>query len=372
MNDLAVVEPKPMELSVQEVKNHVQKIQNLMGELMNDGEHYGASFPGDTKKNLLKPGADKLMFMFRLRPDFHQDIKELSNGHREVFTRCEIYHIESGQKIAEGVGSASTMESKYRWRNAARKCPYCGKEAIIKGKEEYGGGWICFGKKGGCGAKFQDDDPAIESQEVGKVENPDIADTYNTVIKISKKRAYVDATITACAASDIFTQDAEDFKNATETAESLAKEAMQENKQPQKTTVAKPAKSSSAKPISKHDERTLIVSEIAEIMKNLSPDALPFFTEAEKEMERAIIKGADGITAIRNQRDRLRKELEKRKAEYKPIPFEDDTGSNVSAMYQEQEPGEDIEDDGFRDDIPWDKNSTSGEVAENGGELDIF
>jgi hypothetical protein len=94
MSDLAVavVEQKPMELSVQEVKNQVQKIQSLMGDLMKEGEHYGASFVGDTKKNLLKPGADKLMFMFRLRPDFHQDIKELSGGHREVFTRCEIYH----------------------------------------------------------------------------------------------------------------------------------------------------------------------------------------------------------------------------------------------------------------------------------------
>ena len=36
-------------------------------------------------------------------------------------------------------------------------CPSCGKKgAIIKGKEEYGGGYLCYKKKGGCGAKFKD------------------------------------------------------------------------------------------------------------------------------------------------------------------------------------------------------------------------
>lgn len=38
-----------------------------------------------------------------------------------------------------------------------KTCPKCGAAAIIKGKEEYGGGWVCFKKKGGCGAKFTTD-----------------------------------------------------------------------------------------------------------------------------------------------------------------------------------------------------------------------
>ena len=226
MNDIIIPE-KPRELSVTEVKAQVLKVQDLMHDLMQENVHYGRSFPGDEKKNLLKPGADKLCFMFRLRPDFTQEIKDLPNGHMEILTRCQIYHIESGNKIAEGVGFASTMETKYRWRNAARKCPTCGKETIIKGKEEYGGGWICYGKKGGCGMKFADDDQSITGQAFGKVENSDIADTYNTVIKMSKKRAYVDATITACAASDIFSQDAEDY--IKESPETLANQAAQEN-----------------------------------------------------------------------------------------------------------------------------------------------
>lgn len=35
-----------------------------------------------------------------------------------------------------------------------RACPECGESAIIKGKAEYGGGWVCWKKRGGCGATF--------------------------------------------------------------------------------------------------------------------------------------------------------------------------------------------------------------------------
>jgi hypothetical protein len=47
-----------------------------------------------------------------------------------------------------------------------------------------------------------------------RVENPDIADTYNTVLKMADKRAYVSGVIKATAASDLFTQDTEDFTHA--------------------------------------------------------------------------------------------------------------------------------------------------------------
>lgn len=41
-------------------------------------------------------------------------------------------------------------------------CPKCNEsKGVIKGKEEYGGGWVCFAKKGGCGHKWHDA-PATE------------------------------------------------------------------------------------------------------------------------------------------------------------------------------------------------------------------
>jgi len=189
----------------------VRTIQEVMQSVMKPGEHYGV-IPGTKKETLLKPGAEKLCLTFRLAPSYSVETVPLDGGHREQIVTCTLTHIETGRVFGEGLGSCSTMESKYRWRQAQRKCPGCEKDGtIIKGKREYGGGWLCFAKKGGCGGKWPDGAREIESQSTDKVENPDIADCYNTVLKMSKKRAHVDAVLTATGASDIFAQDLEDL-----------------------------------------------------------------------------------------------------------------------------------------------------------------
>lgn len=198
-------------LSVGIIKHQIQAIQELMRDTMVEGTHFGV-IPGcGDKPTLLKPGAEKLSLMFRLSPTYVITKSDIGNGHREIEVRCTLTHIPSGKVFGEGVGSCSTAETKYRYRNAERLCPKCGKDKIIKGKDEYGGGWLCYAKKGGCGAKFKDADESITSQIVGRVENPDVADTFNTVLKMAKKRAHVDAALTATGASDIFAQDLEDL-----------------------------------------------------------------------------------------------------------------------------------------------------------------
>lgn len=197
--------------TVKEALLHVQLVQHVMQAIMKEDTHFGASFPGDTKKNLLKPGADALCLAFKLCPDFIVQEVDLGNGHRNFTVTCQLKTQGAGILVATGVGSCSSMESKYRWRNDKRKCPQCGQPFIIKGKEEYGGGWLCWKSKGGCGATWPDGAEVIEKQPVGKVENTDPADVWNTCLKIAKKRAFVDATITATAASDMFTQDLEDI-----------------------------------------------------------------------------------------------------------------------------------------------------------------
>lgn len=199
---------------------HKQLIDQVVAQ-MTEGQHYGASFPGDTKKNLLKPGADYLVVAFQLVPEFAQTQTDLGEGHREISTVCVIKTGDGQRIVANGVGTCSTMEKKYRWRTAALKCPSCGQSFIIKGKDFNSGksdGWLCWLKKGGCGAKFKDGDASIEKQERGQIENKDIADVWNTVMKISKKRAFVDAVITATGCSDQFTQDAEDMVEGREEA----------------------------------------------------------------------------------------------------------------------------------------------------------
>jgi len=57
-------------------------------------------------------------------------------------------------------GSAAQSEGPKNEPEKERPvCPSCGKRAIIKGKPEYGGGWVCYKKLDGCGAKFPDGDP---------------------------------------------------------------------------------------------------------------------------------------------------------------------------------------------------------------------
>ena len=212
MNDnaLAVYDSGNAAMTVQEVKGQVNLIQQVMREVMKPNEHYG-TIPGcGNKPALLKAGAEKIAMTFRFSPKFEVSIKDLPGGHREYNITTSITHIPTGAFLGEGLGSASTMETKYRYRKAEQKCPQCGEPAIIRGKKEYGGGWLCYKAKGGCGAKFNDGDSAIENQEMGRVEHDNPADYYNTCMKMAKKRSLVDAILTATAASDIFTQDIDD------------------------------------------------------------------------------------------------------------------------------------------------------------------
>jgi ribosomal protein L37AE/L43A len=217
MNAPATIEPQDIAPTLATVLRHVELVEQVLHKVMKEGAHYGASFPGDTKKNLLKPGADKLCLAFQLSPSFVVEERALPGEHREYRVTCRLA-LPSGRVMGEGLGTCSTMESKYRWRNSRAKCPECQKETVIKTSRGY---W-CPPDKGGCGANPAAS--AIEGQVRGKVENPDIADVFNTCLKIGKKRAYVDATITATAASDLFTQDLEDIQANAQAAEKEAAE----------------------------------------------------------------------------------------------------------------------------------------------------
>ena len=203
-------------LSPRDLQIRINAIQEAMRDIMINDVHYGV-IPGcGDKPALLKPGAELLCSMFRFCPKVQITREDLSNGHREITATVTIL-AHDGSLIAEGVGSCSTMESKYRWRRQEKRCPKCGKEAIKSSKFD-DKGWYCYNKIGGCGAKFKADDATIVNQPEGKIENPDIADTYNTVLKMAKKRAQVDATLTATACSDMFTQDIEELAEVGEPA----------------------------------------------------------------------------------------------------------------------------------------------------------
>jgi hypothetical protein len=259
MNNLPETVESPIDLvpvSPEALQRQVNAIQEAMKQVMEEGVHYG-KVPGcGDKPALFKPGAEKINLLFRLVPEFIFETITLPNGHFEIITTCYL-HVGNlkGQVVGQGIGSCSTMETKYRYRNGERVCPSCGKPCLIQSsdfKTKAKDGWLCFAKKGGCGVKYPLGDAQIESQIVGKIDNPDIADQYNTVRKMSKKRAHVDCTITATAASDIFTQDIEDMPELASQPSVVVEVA---TKQPEKKEAPKQATQQRQAPASvEHNE----------------------------------------------------------------------------------------------------------------------
>lgn len=160
------------QFSVTDIIKQQNTILDVMKTAMKEGTHYG-KIPGcGPKKVLLKAGAEKLCLMFRLAPSFDIFLTESENGHREYRVTCHLRHIVSNQQMGDGIGSCTTLESKY---------------------------------------KFSRHNPA---------------DSYNTVLKMAKKRALVDAVLNTTAASDSFTQDLEDIKENDNTLNAAKKRAL--------------------------------------------------------------------------------------------------------------------------------------------------
>jgi hypothetical protein len=211
-------------MSIESAVERYNAVTEFVSRVLRKDVDYGV-IPGTEKRTLLKPGAEKLTTFFGLSTRFElleriEDWTGEAHGGEPFFYylyRCRLFR--GDVLIAEGDASCNSREGKYRWREAQRACPACGVAAIIKGKEDFGGGWLCWKKKGGCGAKYPDGDQSIETQQVGRVFNPDIADQVNTIQKMSQKRALVGAVLLAVNASEFFTQDVEDMHfNATAVA----------------------------------------------------------------------------------------------------------------------------------------------------------
>lgn len=212
--EITIVDNTSAICTIQDVKQQINIVNELLTEIMKVDHHYGI-VPGTKKYTLLKPGAEKLCVLFQLVPKVDKIEKDLGSGHREYEITMSLYHRKNGAFWGQGVGSCSTLESKYRYRKSntyedtGLAIPKDAKDKKAEyRKQGYGmvknesGAWLWVKYKGDS-----------------KVENPDIADVYNTVLKMAYKRALVSATIQATGVSDIFTQDMDDFIEEVEHVE---------------------------------------------------------------------------------------------------------------------------------------------------------
>jgi hypothetical protein len=207
----AVVERAAPPMKADELLENVRLIQEIMKKVMKEGEHYGI-IPGCKRPSLLQPGAEKLCLTFRLRPEYKIERRDIEGGHREYEITCTLFDVITGNKMGEGVGICSTLESKYKYRtqNTKRIVPsryWDTRDSSLLGGPQFSPKMV-----------WNKDKKKQEWIIHEKIENDNPADCYNTAKKMSKKRAHVDATKSTTGASDIFTQDAEDLPQAKEPA----------------------------------------------------------------------------------------------------------------------------------------------------------
>ena len=203
-------------MEIAAIKDRLKAVDEVMRGAMIPSVHFG-KIPGcGDKPTLLKPGAEMLGMMFRLAPVLKVSITELGNGHREYTVTCSMTSIQTGEIWAEGIGSCSTMESKFRYRGSVAEDTGKPVPKAYWDAKKAGDSIKCRTILGGpefSALKDLSGNWTIQ-KKVGKAENPDIADTYNTCLKMAKKRAQIDATLSALGCSHLFTQDLEDLPQA--------------------------------------------------------------------------------------------------------------------------------------------------------------
>lgn len=193
--ELAIVNAEPGSQSITAIRKTAaaivaqrDAIVQVMRDAMKKGVDYG-TIPGTPKPTLYKPGSEKLLSMFRLAGK--PIIEDLSTPD---MIRYQVHFSISdgnGNFVGEGIGEASSAESKYQWRKAI-----CVEEWESFPEDRRRIKW----KKSQSG-------PYTEMQVRG-----DMEDIANTVLKMAKKRAQIDGVLTVTAASDVFSQDVEDLK----------------------------------------------------------------------------------------------------------------------------------------------------------------
>lgn len=170
---MPMLEPAPLE----ELLSAQQKANEVTVRLLKAGVDFD-TIKGTDKPSLLKPGAEKILWAYNCYPEYtildqetdhdreviyyDRNGKELrSYGLYRFVVLCRVIHRPTGRCVGTGIGSASTLESKF-------------------------------------------------------ISRP--RDLENTVLKMAQKRALVAATLNAFALSDRFTQDMEDAEVAAVSA----------------------------------------------------------------------------------------------------------------------------------------------------------
>jgi uncharacterized protein (DUF3820 family) len=165
VNSMSIIDSVDLE-SVKNTLSKINQFQMVIQNSLKKDHDYGV-IPGTPKPTLLKPGAEKIQMLLGVTSEYEviERVQDYDNGFFAFTVRCVIY--KDGIKITEGLGHCNTREPKfYKKKDGQLQDPY---------------------------------------------------EKVNTVLKMAKKRAQIDATLTLASLSEIFTQDIEDMQEFAQT-----------------------------------------------------------------------------------------------------------------------------------------------------------
>lgn len=187
--------------AVQSTMQKIATFQSVIQKSLKENHDYGIIAGTGTKPTLLKPGGEKICMMFGLNPeyDFLERTEDYKNGFFAYNIKCTLYR--NGSAVSQGVGNCNSMEKKYRYINSDTVPDGIDASTVEKFTDKYG-------------------------RDKYKIPNPHIADLVNTILKMAKKRAFIDAVLQVASLSDVFTQDLEDIKEFVAQEQNVAAENM--------------------------------------------------------------------------------------------------------------------------------------------------
>ncbi|NLJ89059.1 MAG: hypothetical protein GX327_09880 [Epulopiscium sp.] len=144
-------------ISLEEVEERINMLQEFIKKHMKKGEDYG-EIPGISKPTLLKAGAEKLcdVYGFSKLVEVKNRMEDWEKGFFHYEVEVTLINKKTALIESQGLGSCNSKERKYRYQDSY---------TIV-----------------------------------------------NTILKMAKKRALIDAVLSATRSSGIFTQDVEDME----------------------------------------------------------------------------------------------------------------------------------------------------------------
>ena len=208
MNPLSLIQEVDLKM-VSETLSKVKSLQATLKNILVEEHDYG-KIPGcGDKPTLLKPGAEKILMALGITSSYEL-IEHTENFEGKGFfaytVKCTLF--KNGQKITEGLGHANSREKKWAVEFVYEKdLPEGTDKELLKKKT--------IKSNNGTFYKYEID--------------ADANSKANTILKMAKKRAQIDAVLTVASLSEIFTQDFDDLPPEEEPTSKPTVDKVKEN-----------------------------------------------------------------------------------------------------------------------------------------------